>query len=167
MGRLGWPAWRGRWIGCSPYNHIIPECQVSTQPGTQGQDLISYISQIELWAAREHVPLYVLQRDQRKGFDMLEPQGFYDAISAYGLPSSIIDLDRSAQDSVPYRVKTAYGFTDPFIVDGVTKQGGSLSPLKCTLTTSLCNRWLMDLDNQGALTIQTHMSRAGTPHTHQ
>jgi len=96
---------------------------------------------------------------------MLEPQGFYDVISAYGLPPSIIDLDRSAQDSVPYHVKMAYGFTNPFIVDGVTKQGGSLSPLKCTLTTSLCNRWLMDLDNQGALTIQTHMSHAGTPHT--
>ena len=45
-------------------HHIIPECQVATQPGTQGRDLISYISQIELWAAREHVPLYVLQRDQ-------------------------------------------------------------------------------------------------------
>jgi hypothetical protein len=95
---------------------------------------------------------------------MLEPQGFYDAITAYGLPSSIIDLDRSAQDTVPYRVKTAYGFTDPFIVNGVTKQGGSLSPLKCTLTTSLCNRWLMDIEDQGALIIQTHMSRIGTPH---
>jgi len=95
---------------------------------------------------------------------MLEPQGFYDAIAAYGLPSSIIDLDRSAQDSVPYCVKTAYGFTDPFIVNGVTKQGGSLSPLKCTLTTSLCNRWLLDLEDQGALTIQTHMSRIRTPH---
>ena len=96
---------------------------------------------------------------------MLEPEGFYDAITTYGLPSSIIDLDRSAQDSVPYRVKTAYGLTDPFIVSGVTKQGGSLSPLKCTLTTSLCNRWLMDLDCQGALTVRTHQSRIGKVHT--
>jgi len=95
---------------------------------------------------------------------MLEPQGFYDAITAYGLPSSIIDLDRSAQDAVPYHIKTAYGFTDPFIVDGVTKQGGSLSPLKCTLTTSLCNQWLMDIKQQGALTIQTHMSCTRTLH---
>jgi len=146
-------------------HHIIPECQVATQPGTQGRDLISYISQIELWAACEHEPLFILQRNQRKGFDMLEPQGFYDAILAYGLPSSIIDLDRSAQHSVPYRVKTAYGFTDPFIVNGVTKQGGSLSLLKCTLTTSLCSRWLMDLDGQGVLTIQTHLSCTGTMHT--
>ena len=147
------------------HHRIIPECQVATQPGTQGRDLISYISQIELWAARENVPLYILQRDQRKGFDMLEPEGFYDAITAYGLPSSIIDLDRSAQDSVPYQVKTAYGLTDSFIVSGVTKQGGSLSPLKCTLTTSLCSRWLMDLDRQGTLTIQTHQSRIAKPHT--
>ena len=75
---------------------------------------------------------------------MLEPQGFYDAIGAYGLPHAIIDLDRSSQDNVPYRIKAAYGFTDSFIVNGITKQGGSLSPLKCTLTTSMCNRWIAD-----------------------
>lgn len=50
---------------------------------------------------RENVPLYVLRRDQQKGFDRLDPQGFYDAIISYGLPSSIIDLDRSAQTDVP------------------------------------------------------------------
>jgi hypothetical protein len=86
------------------------------------------------------------------------------AAVAYGLPSSIIDLDRSAQLQVPYRVKTAYGFTDPFIVTGVTKQGGSLSPLKCTLTTSLCNRWLYDIHNND-FTIQTHQASLRQPHT--
>ncbi|PPQ63162.1 hypothetical protein CVT24_005802 [Panaeolus cyanescens] len=126
-------------------SHIIPPCQVATQTATQGRDLISYISQVEKWASRTKTPLYVLQRDQKKGFDMLEPQGFYDAIEAYGLPSSIIDLDRSSQERVPYRVKTAYGFTPSFVVNGVTKQGGSLSPIKCTLTTSLCSRWIYDL----------------------
>jgi hypothetical protein len=151
----------------TPYlaqHRVIPECQVATQPGTQGRDLISYVSQVERWASREAVPLFILQRDQRKGFDMLEPQGFYDALSAYGLPESIIDLDRSSQLQVPYRVKTAYGFTDPFIVNGVTKQGGSLSPLKCTLTTSLCNRWMHDLQGNEFI-IQTHQARLGSPHT--
>ncbi|KAF8913744.1 hypothetical protein CPB84DRAFT_1840548 [Gymnopilus junonius] len=75
---------------------------------------------------------------------MLEPQGFYDAIQAYHLPQSIIDLDQSSQENVPYRIKTAHGFTEAFIVNGVTKQGGSLSPLKCTLTMSMSNRWLED-----------------------
>jgi hypothetical protein len=124
---------------------IIPECQLATKPGVQGRDLLSAIAQMQKWARRHNIPLYVLQRDQKKGFDMLEPQGFYDAITAYGLPSSIADLDRSAQAAVPYRIKTAYGFTDPFIVNGVTKQGGSLSPVKCMLTTSMCSRWLTDL----------------------
>ena len=44
------------------------------------QDLIDLIS----------CPLFILQCDQRKGFDMLEPQGFCDAVSAYGLS---IDLE--------------------------------------------------------------------------
>ncbi|KJA14059.1 hypothetical protein HYPSUDRAFT_173712 [Hypholoma sublateritium FD-334 SS-4] len=140
---------------------------VATQPGTQGRDLISFISQYELWASRENIPLYVLQRDQKKGFDMLEPQGFYDAIEAYGLPRSIIDLDESSQRNVPYRIKTAYGFTDAFTVNGVTKQGGSLSPLKCTLTTSMCNQWIADKreDFAGSISVQSHFGRKQTPHT--
>ena len=148
------------------HHQTVPECQVATQPGVQGRDLISYISQVECWASREGIPLFILQRDQRKGFDLLEPQGFYDALNAYGLPPSIIDLDRSSQHLVPYRVKTAYGFTDPFLVSGVTKQGGSLSPLKCTLTTSLCNRWIYDLQlSNSDFIIQTHQARLGHPHT--
>ncbi|KAF5385930.1 hypothetical protein D9615_002408 [Tricholomella constricta] len=155
----------------NPYitkHSIIPQTQIATQPGIQGRDLISFISQVQKWANRTRTPLYILQRDQKKGFDMLEPQGFHDAIIAYGLPESIIRLDVSSQANVPYRVKTAYGFTTPFNVNGVTKQGGSLSPLKCTLTTSLGNRWLTDLQSghRGEITITSiNAARHGTPHT--
>ena len=41
--------------------------------------------------------VYALQCDQMKGFDYLPPQGFYDAIDAYGLLPSIINLDKAAQ----------------------------------------------------------------------
>jgi len=66
-------------------------------------------------------PLYALCRNQTKGFDPLEPEGFYHAIQAYGLLSSIIDFDRSVQSDVPYQVKTAFGLTDVFYVTGITK----------------------------------------------
>ncbi|KAJ7914585.1 hypothetical protein B0H13DRAFT_1611374, partial [Mycena leptocephala] len=52
---------------------------------------------VKCWARRSKTTIYGLQRDQMKGFDNLRPQGFYDAISAYGLPTSICDLDRAAQ----------------------------------------------------------------------
>ncbi|KAF5388215.1 hypothetical protein D9615_000052 [Tricholomella constricta] len=145
---------------------IIPPSQVATQPGVQHRDLISLLSQVSMWAAREHIPLFAIQRDQKKGFDMLEPQGFYDALDAYHLPSAISLLDASSQREVPYRVKTAYGLTDIFIVDGVTKQGGSLSPLKCTLTTSLLSHWLSDVSSHRprSLVLATHQSRTGKPH---
>ncbi|KAF5379464.1 hypothetical protein D9615_006597 [Tricholomella constricta] len=161
-------AWLNTLLGPYVAKHgLIPECQIATQPGVQGRDLISFISQIQKHADRTRTPLYILQRDQKKGFDMLQPEGFYDAITAYGLPPSIIDLDRSSQEQVPYRVKTAYGFTEPFLVDGVTKQGGSLSPLKCTLTTSLGNRWLSDLqhDQPGEIHIKSiNHARLDVPH---
>ncbi|KAG6805910.1 hypothetical protein H0H92_013498, partial [Tricholoma furcatifolium] len=146
---------------------IIPSSQIATQLGVQHRDLLSLLAQVQTWAVREKTPLYVLQRDQKKGFDRLEPQGFYDAIKAYNLPDEIRCLDESAQSAVPYQVKMAYGLTDPFVVDGVTKQGGSLSPLKCTLTTSMLNHWLADnSDGQtGSVILQTHRKRTHTPHT--
>ncbi|KAG5640149.1 hypothetical protein DXG03_000910, partial [Asterophora parasitica] len=105
--------------------------------------------------------------DQKKGFNMLEPDRFYDALQAYGLPTSIIDLDCSSQHEVLYCVKTAYGFTDPFMVSGVMKQGGSLSSLKCTLTTSLGSHWVADLIHQQhhSLIVSTSQACQNDPHS--
>ena len=136
---------------------VIPEGQIATQLGVQAHDLLSFFSQLEAWSNRHHVPLCALRRDQMKGFDRLEPEGFYDAVQAYGLLDTIINFDLSAQTDVPYQVKTAFGLTDTFSVSGVTKQGGPLSPLKSTLTTSLGNRWAYDCarDDPGALWIRS------------
>ncbi|GJE97002.1 hypothetical protein PsYK624_132120 [Phanerochaete sordida] len=147
-------------------HRIIPHTQVATQPGVQGRDLSSFLAQVEAYAHRHKMPIYILRRDQKKGFDRLEPEGFYDAVAAYGLPSALIDLDRSAQADVPYQVKTAYGLTRTFSVTGVTKQGGSFSPLKSTLTTSMCNHWLHDdLPADSLVTFRTDQSCRGKPHT--
>lgn len=145
---------------------ILPPRQVATQAGLQGRDLTSLFAQIESWARRHSVPLYALRRDQQKGFDCLSPQGLYDAIHAYGLPEQLIQLDISAQTNVPYSFKTAYGLTDPLLISGVTKQGGPLSPLKSTLTTSLGHHWLNDIahNNPSALVLSTHQARMSFPH---
>ncbi|CDO70490.1 hypothetical protein BN946_scf184569.g33 [Trametes cinnabarina] len=145
---------------------ILPETQIATQPGVQARDLTSFLSQIDAYAHRHNQPLFVLRRDQRKGFDRLEPEGFYDAVRAYGLPSSLIDLDCSAQDSVPYRVKTIHGLTDSFVLSGITQQGGPFSPLKSTLTTSMLTSWLDDATPPAEqLRLITFQSRSGKPHT--
>ncbi|GBE78620.1 hypothetical protein SCP_0115090 [Sparassis crispa] len=123
---------------------VLPYGQVATQPGVQARDLTSFLAHLEAWSNRTSTPVYILRRDQTKGFDHLEPQGFYDAVHAYGLPPSLITFDQSAQTDVPYRVKTAYGLTAPIVISGVTKQGGPLSGLKSTLTTSMGNHWLTD-----------------------
>ncbi|KAJ7894752.1 hypothetical protein B0H13DRAFT_1506417, partial [Mycena leptocephala] len=56
---------------------------------------------IETWSNRGKMPVFALKRDQQKGFDHLEPQVFYDAVEAYGLPRALIDFDRAAQADVP------------------------------------------------------------------
>ena len=47
------------------------------------------------------------------------------------------------------------------------KQGGPLSPIKCTLTTSLGHRYLDDLakDNPGTLSLRSKLHWSGDPHT--
>lgn len=68
-----------------------------------------------------------------------------DLTSLFAQIEQLIQLDISAQTNVPYSFRTAYGLTDPLLISGVTKQGGPLSPLKSTLTTSLGHHWLQDL----------------------
>ena len=95
-------------------------------------------------------------------------RGFiYDAIQAYGLPQTIIDLDRAAQSSTKVYVQTAFRTAGPIVVNAVTKQGGPASPLKSTLTTSLGHRYLDDLarSEEGTLVLQTEAVREGKePH---
>ncbi|KAF6744532.1 hypothetical protein DFP72DRAFT_775059, partial [Ephemerocybe angulata] len=67
--------------------------------------------------------VYAVKRDQMKGFDYLAPEGFYNAIRSYGLPQSIIDLDKASQSETKCYIRTAYGLTKPLTISGLTKQG--------------------------------------------
>jgi hypothetical protein len=107
------------------------------QQGVQTHNIMSYLSAVKSYAIHHKQTVYALQCDQMKGFDYLHPQGFYNAILVYGLPRKIIDINKAAQMDTKVFIQTAYGSTGPIIINGVTKQGGPLSPIKLTLTTSL------------------------------
>ncbi|KAJ6631046.1 hypothetical protein B0H10DRAFT_1773796 [Mycena sp. CBHHK59/15] len=145
---------------------ILPDTQVATQQGVQTQDLMSYLTSIKCWSKRHKVEVFALKRDQMKGFDYLAPQGMYDAVEAYGLPTSIIDLDRAAQTDTKCFIRTAHGTAEPITITGVTKQGGSLSPVKSTLTTSLGHHYLNDLmsSDPDVLIITSGIAEKADPH---
>ncbi|KAJ7670180.1 hypothetical protein DFH06DRAFT_981250 [Mycena polygramma] len=139
------------WMG------IVPEMQVAVQQGVQTRDLMSFLASIQTWAERHKETVVALKRDQMKGFDYLAPvepflcktpEGFYDAVLAYGLPQAIIDLDRAAQTDTKCRIRTFHGLTSPVVVSGVTKQGRCTSPLKAIYTTSLGHRYLDGIASQ-------------------
>ncbi|KAF5380096.1 hypothetical protein D9615_006221 [Tricholomella constricta] len=153
----------------SPYSArlgIIPETQVATQPGVQTRDLMSFLAGLKTWSKRTKTPVYLLKRDQMKGFDYLAPDGFYDACKAYGLPDAICDLDRAAQSSTRCFPRTAFGIAEPIVVEGVTKQGGPMSPFKATMTTSLGHRYLSDLaaNDPDCIVISSTSRARGDPH---
>ena len=142
---------------------LIPDTQLATQSGLQSRDLTSALAQIEKWAYRAHTPIYVVKRDQKKGFDHLHPSGPSDALLAYGFPQSVVDLISAGHHQVPFRVRTAYGDSEQFLISGLTRQGEPMGPIKSTLTTSLGNRWLNDLMvNDDRVVIQTQTSRDGS-----
>jgi hypothetical protein len=145
---------------------ILPDTQVAMQQGVQTRDLISYLSSISCWAKRHKVTVYALKRDQMKGFDYLSPQGMYNTVSAYRLPSAIINLDRAAQTDTKCYIRTAHGITEPILIMGLTKQGRSLSPVKLTLTTSLKHHYLNNLsaNNPDTLIVSTANGLKGEPH---
>jgi len=153
-------------IRYSAEKQILPNTQVAAQPGVQTRDLISFLSGIKCWASRHKQTVYAIKRDQIKGFDYLSPDGFYDAIKAYGLPSAIIDLDWASQTDTRCFIKTAYGITDPITISGVNKQGGLASPLKSVFTTSLGSYYLQDLllDDKDALIISSSSMERCDPH---
>ena len=145
---------------------ILPDTQVAAQPGVQTRDLMSYLAGVKCWAARNNQTVYAIQRDQMKGFDYLSPNGFYDAIRAYGLPDGIIKLDMAAQDKVRCFIHTAYGATSPITVSGLSKQGGPASPLKSTFTTSMGHYYLRDClrTDPNALIVSPSNKKRDRPH---
>ncbi|KAJ7602521.1 hypothetical protein B0H17DRAFT_1222767 [Mycena rosella] len=101
-----------------------------------------------------------------KGFDYLALQGMYNAVQAYSLPSTISNLDRAVQTDTRCFIRTAYSSTEPIVITGVTKQGGSLSLVKSTLTTSLGHHYLNDLmaSDPNALIITSANAYKADPH---
>ena len=145
---------------------IIPETQVATQPGVQTHDLMSFLGGLKTWSHHTKTSLYLLKRDQKKGFDYLAPQGFYDACIAYDSPQAVADLDHVAQSSIRCFPHMAFGIADPIVVNGVTKQGGPMSPFKATITTSLGHRYLDDLASvdPDCVVIQSTSKMVNNPH---
>ena len=145
---------------------ILPDTQVAAQPGIQTRDLMSYLASIKCWSHRHKETVFAIKRDQMKGFDYLSPEGFYDAIHAYGLPETIVDLDRAAQNEVRCFIQTAYGATSPIMVSGVSKQGGPASPLKSTFTTSMGHYYLIDKlsNDKDALIVTSNSKKQKDPH---
>ncbi|KAH7875505.1 uncharacterized protein C8R40DRAFT_1170604 [Lentinula edodes] len=145
---------------------VLPDTQVATQKDVQTRDLMSYLSSIKCWSNQNKTQIYAIKRDQIKGFDYLAPEGFYDIIEAIGLPDSIAKLDQAAQKDNNCIIRTAHGLTKPIIINGVTKQGGPLSPLKSTLTTSMGHHYLNDLllQDPDALIISSTNQRKDDPH---
>ena len=117
--------------------NVIPKTQVATKQGVQTHNVMSYLSCVKCYAECHHQMIYALQCNQIKGFDYLAPSGFYDTLKAYGFLDVICNLDKAAQMQTKAFIHTAYRITGPIVINGLTKQGGPLSSIKSTLTTSL------------------------------
>jgi hypothetical protein len=67
---------------------IVPESQVAVQQGVQTRDLMSFLASILVGTTQRND----LRRQTRSDERLLAPEGFYDAVLAYGLPQSITSV---------------------------------------------------------------------------
>jgi hypothetical protein len=72
--------------------------KVEDPPGVTRHASPPFLVNLSLGASRENLPLFALRRDQQKGFDRPSPQGFYNAVHAYGFPEEHIRLNVDAFD---------------------------------------------------------------------
>ena len=103
---------------------------------------MSYLSSVKCYAEHHQQMIYALQQDQMKGFDYLAPSSFYDMLKAYSLLDTICDIDKADQEQTKAYIRTAFAVTSPIVIEGLTKQGDPLSPIKSTLTASLGHQYL-------------------------
>lgn len=78
----------------------------------------------------------------------------------------MIDIDKAAHKEMKCFIWTAYRVTVPIIVSDVNKQGGPLSPIKSTFTTSLGHYYLNDpmTTDHDALIISSSARKRHDPH---
>jgi hypothetical protein len=128
---------------------------------------------LQSWSARHKTPLYVLKKDQQKGFDFLSLQSFYDAVDFYGLPTSLRDFDIASQQDVPCCVLPAHGLTNSIAISGVNRQGDNRALIRFTISTAMCS-WYLDerakyFDQHSGLStsvlMETHQCKIKAPHT--
>src|SRR5438477_12452912 len=153
--------------------NFLPPFRIATKPNVKGRDITSFLAVIHLQVVRTKEPLYVLQKDQQKGFDFLSLQCFYDAVSFYGMPSELVEFDRASQDKIPCRILTPFGLTDTFTISHVNRQGDTRSPIRFTLSMGMGSWHLHEVAQEAAntLSLETSVTVAMTaarktlPHT--
>lgn len=87
---------------------------------------------------------YGLKRDQKKGFDYLHANAFDDAVKFFGLPRSIVEMERARAHDVKLSLRIRDEVLEPIVTDGLTKQGDPMSPLKYALSLAMAQWWIAD-----------------------
>jgi hypothetical protein len=149
---------------------LLPSFQIATRPSTQGRDITSFLALLESWSIRNNQTVYVLKKDQQKGFDFLSLwQAFYDAVQFYGLPKELIEFDKESQQDVPCRILTAHGLTETIRITGVNREGDNRAPIRFTLSMGMGSWYLHATIMQAEEGLPTSMlvksMNSNSPHT--
>jgi Reverse transcriptase (RNA-dependent DNA polymerase) len=152
---------------------LLPTFQIATKPNVEGRDITSFLALVHSQATRTDEPLYVIQKDQQKGFDYLSLQSFYDAVKFFGMPNSLIEFDKATQSQIPCKVLTPFGMSETFIVSGVNRQGDPRSPIRFTLAMAIGSWYLHEIAEKAeatlgletSITIETTARRNKAYHT--
>lgn len=133
----------------------LPPLQIATRSKVQTRDVTSFLAQLEAWAKRSGVDIYAAKRDKEKGFDFQHKTGFWDCCRVFHLPAALQQFDEKRLESFECRIRTSFGDTEPLLLDGVNKQGDSMSPFKYVLLAALAYHWVEHQDSSSTIKIMS------------
>lgn len=147
---------------------LISPTQVAGQAGVQPGDLVGFLQQLDVVASINNQTLFVIKRDQKQGFDRLDPSAFEDALRYWGFNQSVIDFERARLGVAAVRVKSPDGIaSETFVTQGPTRQGDASSNFRFIFADSLLYWYWRRDDSFSPLfpRLRTRNGGLGKPHT--
>ena len=150
---------------------FVPDTQIAAQRGARVSDMTQLLNALDGYArhgigrhanrGREaYTQPIAVQRDQKKGFDLLHPSVWNDIVEFFGLPESVLHFDVARTDNVSLVFRYGTWEAEPIITSGQIKQGDSFSPMKFVLASAMAHWWIEDSQPRIGMLVATNVFRA-------
>ena len=109
---------------------VLPESQCGFWQGRSTSDIIFTLRQVQVKAAEQHQPLYIVFVDLAKAFDSVDRTTVWKILEIYGCPEKLVNIIRQFHCEMKVQVSVGGEPSDAFEAKHGMKQGCVLAPTR-------------------------------------